>query len=33
MGKSGDQSRVFFRMKKGERVIAKSKYGGGLWGI
>ena len=33
MGKSGDQGRVFFRMKDGERVIAKSKHGGGLWGI
>jgi hypothetical protein len=33
MRQSGDQGRVFFRMKDGERVIAKSEYGGGLWRV
>jgi hypothetical protein len=33
MGQSGDQGRVFFRMKDGEWMIAKSEDGGGLWGI
>jgi len=33
MRQSGDQGRMFFRMKDGERVIAKSEYGGGLWGV
>ena len=33
MRQSGDQGRVFFRMKDGERVIAKSEYSGGLRGV
>ncbi len=33
MGQSGDQGRMFFRMKDGEWMIAKSEDGGGLWRI